>query len=87
MSHRQQTFNPADYHFEWTADGWYTWDRDAAHKNAMGARNVEAQRLKSLGHKVKKTSMPGNLITRGGIGSGRPEISMFVTVYMVEVVG
>ena len=86
MSHRQQTFNPADFCFTWTADGWYEWDRDAAHKAAMQARNAHAKTLTGRGHKVRKTSMPGNLITRGGIGSGRPEISMFVTVYMAEVV-
>lgn len=82
----QQTFNPADYHFTWTDDGWYTWDRTAAHAEALKARNTEAKALKASGRQVRKSSMPGQLITQGGIGTGRPEISMFVTVYMLQVV-
>jgi hypothetical protein len=87
MSHRQQTFNPADFAFSWTPDGWYQWNRDAAHKAAMQARNAEAKRLRAKGCRVIRTSLPGQLISRGGIGSGHPHIEMFVTCYMVEAVG
>ena len=79
----QRTFNPANFAFAWTA-GWYTWDSKAAHSAALKARNAEAKRLTAEGKRVIKSSIPGQLITRGGIGSGNPEISMCVTVYMVE---
>jgi len=80
----QQTFNPVNFNFQWTEDGWYEWDRKAAHSAALKARNAEAKRLAATGRRVVKSSMRDQLITRGGIGSGRPEISHFVTVYMVE---
>lgn len=83
----QKTFNPANYEFRWTEDGWYEWDRKAAHSKALKARNAEAKALQAKGHKVVKSSMPNQMITRGGIGSGHPEITMCVNVYMVEVVG
>jgi hypothetical protein len=82
---RQQHFNPANFHFAWTSDGWYEWDRKAAHSAALKARNAKAKALAAAGHRVVKSSIPNQLITRGGIGSGNPEISMFVTVYMLEV--
>ncbi len=80
----QRHFNPADFTFAWTKDNWYTWDHKAAHSQALKARNAEAKRLTGLGKRVFKSSSPGQQITRGGIGSGKPEISLFVTVYMVE---
>lgn len=86
MSYTQQTFNPANYHFEWTPDGWYSWDREAAHKAALQARNAYAKSLKAQGRRVTKSSMAGQLITRGGIGSGHPQIEMFCTVYTVSAV-
>ena len=82
----QRTFNPANFEFAWTADGWYTWDRTAAHSAALKARNTEAKRLQAQGKRVIKSSLPGQIITRGGIGSGHPEIDLCVTVYMVEAV-
>lgn len=84
MNHIQQTFNPANFGFEWTADGWYSWDRAAAHKAAMQARNARAKALKAEGRRVVSSAMAGQLITRGGIGSGFPEISLVCTVYMVQ---
>ena len=81
----QRTFNPANFEFAWT-DGWYTWDRKAAHSAALKARNTEAKRLQAQGKRVIKSSLPGQIITRGGIGSGHPEIDLCVTVYMVEAV-
>jgi hypothetical protein len=83
MAALQQHFNPADFHFEWTSD-WYKWDRDAAHKAARKARDEYAKALKATGRTVTKSSTPGQLITRGGIGSGRSQIEMFVTVYAVS---
>ncbi|KKW13352.1 MAG: hypothetical protein UY48_C0002G0043 [Candidatus Gottesmanbacteria bacterium GW2011_GWB1_49_7] len=80
----QQGFNPADYCFQWTTDGWYEWDRKAAHKAALQARNARAKELRQRFAKVQCSTLPDQLITRGGIGSGRPEIDMGVSVYMVD---
>ena len=80
----QRTFNPADYTFEWT-DGWYVWDSKEAHRQALKARNDTAKELKAAGKKVKKFSTRNQLITRGGIGSGHPEISMVVNCYGVNI--
>lgn len=78
----QTSFNPANY-MEWT-ENWYNFDSKEAHKRAMKARNAEAKRLKATGKQVFCGSRPGQLITRGGIGSGHPEISMIVTVYYLS---
>jgi len=87
MRSNTQSFNPANYNFSWTSDNWYDWDDKAAHKAAMQDRNAEAKRLKLAGQTVRKGSRSGNLITRGGIGSGHPQIEMIVTVYTLTVVG
>lgn len=79
----QRAFNPVDYHFRWTQD-WYEWDRAAAVTAARQARDAETKRLKALGHRVMKWSLPGQLITRGGIGSGHPQIENVVTSYMLD---
>jgi hypothetical protein len=80
----QKIFNPANYTFKWTEGGWYSWDYEAAHKAALQARNAEAKRLKAAGHSVRKGSLRNQLITKGGIGSGRPEISLVVNCYIVN---
>lgn len=77
----QEHFNPANYTFEWTTDGWYKWDSDAAHKAARKDRDAQAKAAKADRKTVTKFSRSGQLISRGGIGSGRPHIEMFVTVY------
>ena len=78
----QQIFNPVKFTFEWT-DGWYNWDRDEAHREALKARNAKAKELKVRGYKVRKSTLRDQLITLGGIGSGHPEISLVVNCYMV----
>ena len=77
----QCVFNPIDYGFSFTDDGWYSWDRKAAHKAALAARNAEARRLKKMGKRVQTFSSANQLISRGGIGSGHPHIEEVVTVY------
>ncbi len=77
----QATYNPIDFCFAWTEDGWYSWDGKAAHKAALAARNAEARKLRKEGRQVFTFSLPDQLISRGGIGSGRPHIEHFVTVY------
>ena len=87
-----QTFNPIDYGFRWTPAtdqdpmGWYEYDGKPAERAALKARNAEAKRLEKLGHTVKKSSLGKQLISRGGIGSGRPHIELVVPVYALTVV-
>ena len=80
----QKTFNPIDFGFAWTTD-WYEWDRKAAHSAAMKARNTEAKRLRDLGKLVVKFTMRDQLISRGGIGSGKPHVQEVVTIYGINV--
>ncbi len=77
----QMMFNPIDYGFAWTDDNWYTFDRKAAQKAALKARNAEAKRLEAQGKRVSKFTLPSQLISRGGIGSGKPHIEEVVNVY------
>ena len=84
---RQFSFNPVDFCFSWTADNWYEWDGEKARKEAMAARSAKAKDLQAQGLKVRKSSLSGQLITRGGIGTTHPEISHFVTVFKLDVVG
>jgi hypothetical protein len=78
----QMSFNPANY-MVWEGD-WYNFNDREAHKSALKARNTEAKRLRAQGKTVYCGSRSGQLITRGGIGSGHPEISMVVTVYYLN---
>ena len=76
----QQTFNPIDYGFEWTEDGWYSFDENAR-KEALRARNKEAKRLREQGYNVRCFTLSNQLMSKGGIGSGRPHIQLVVSVY------
>ena len=79
----QKAFNPVNYFWTWTKD-WYEWDREAAIKAARRDRDAEAKRLEARGYRVRKSSSPNQLITRGGIGSGHPQIEEIVTVYRLD---
>jgi len=80
----QQIFNPINYFFNWSND-WYQWNSKKAHEEAKRLRDKEAKRLKEEeGFKVKKFTIKNQLITRGGIGSGKPEISEIVTCYCLD---
>lgn len=85
MASNDRSFNPADFEFSWTRDGWYEWDGEKAHAEAKRERDAVAREARKQGRKVKCWSNRGQQITRGGIGSGHPEIDMLVTVYHVEV--
>jgi len=74
------SFSPVDYDWKWTKD-WYDWDSKAGHKKAMQERNKVAAEYKAKGYTVKKSTVRGQLITRGGIGSGHPQIEEIVTVF------
>ena len=77
----QITFNPIDYGFQWTDDGWYKFDYEAARKAAMSDRRKRTKELKAEGFTVKSFTLSNQRITRGGIGSGNPEITQIVSVY------
>lgn len=68
----QGVFNPVHYGFEWTEDGWYKLDEVKAHADAKRDRDAAAAELRKQGRKVKKWTAGRQLISMGGIGSGRP---------------
>jgi len=78
-----RSFNPVDYDFKWVKD-WYEWDRAPAHKKAMQHRNKEAADFKKRGWKVRKSTVKNQLIKRGGIGTGKPELDFHVTIYIFD---
>ena len=80
-----ETFNPVDFGFEWTEDGWYEWDRDAGHEAARKARKERMYELRKQGYIVRKRTMAGQRVTVGGIGTGRPQITQVVTIYGLEI--
>ena len=82
----QKSFNPLHYGFAWTTDGWYTFDHTAAHKAAKADRDSEARRLRKAGHKVRCSVAKNNLMSQGGIGSGKPHIELSVDVYRLTVI-
>lgn len=86
---QQQFFNPVDFGFEWTACegfelGWFKFPYEEAIKAARAARDAVAKELKAEGHTVRKVSLGRQLVTRGGLGSGHPEITLEVPVYGIE---
>lgn len=82
----QHTFSPLDYGFEWDGD-WYTFDGKAAAKAAQAARTKVARQLRGEGFTVALSTLPNQLVRRGGIGSGHPDIELEVSVYMLDIVG
>jgi len=88
---RQEKFNPIDFGFRWTEPaageefGWYEFGHVAASTAAKKARDDRARQLRKQGRSVRRWTQKNNLMTRGGIGTGRPEISLVVPVYYLEV--
>lgn len=79
----QEKFNPIDFGFVWTKD-WYEFDHTAAHKAAKVARTARVKELRAQGIRPRQYAHRDQLITRGGIGSGHPQIENIVTVYRLE---
>lgn len=77
----QQIFNPVDFGFAWTDDGWYAWDHKLGRELAMQARDKAAKVAQAEGKQVRKFSLPNQLVSLGGIGSGRPHIEEVVTCF------
>lgn len=80
----QLAFCPIDYCFAWT-DTWYEWDAKEARKQALKARDAKVRELRAEGKTVIKWTCADQLVRRGGIGSGHPDIEAFVSVYMINV--
>lgn len=86
----QRTFSPADYGFKWTdryipyagtVPDWYEFDHIMGKRMALKARNAEVKRLRGEGWTVTTFSLGAQLVSKGGIGSGRPHIELVVNVY------
>lgn len=89
----QETFNPANYAFNWTKPenpsnefdlGWYEWDRKEGHKLAKQARDKRYQELRAQGKTPVKYSMRDCLTKKGGAGTGKPDLEFIVTYYGVS---
>lgn len=83
---RSERFSPLDYGFSWTNDGWYAFDSKQAHAAAKAARDAAFRQLKAEGKDVRRSTDPKQLVSRGGIGSGRPHIELVINVYCLLVV-
>lgn len=81
MANMQRTFNPADYNFEWISWNDYRWNRKAAHKAALRARNDEVRRLRREGYTVTTFSLRDQIVSKGGIGSTRAHVEFCVNCY------
>lgn len=80
----QELFDETAEHFGWEGD-WYRWDPKAAQKSALKARNARAKELERAGYKVSKFSLGNQLLRRGGIGSGHPDIEIVVKCYVINI--
>jgi hypothetical protein len=77
----QVLFNPVDFGgFAWTED-WYRWDAAAGHEAARAARDARAGELRRAGHRVRCFALRHQVVSKGGVGSGRPHVEFVVTVY------
>jgi hypothetical protein len=78
----QMSFSPIRY-LVWT-DDWYTFDYEAAHRQARQDRDSKARELQAQGYKVRKWSMPNQRMSAGGIGTPHPHIELICTAYMLD---
>ena len=81
MKNVQRTFNPADYEFEWKTWNDYSWNRKAAHKAALRARNDEVRRLRREGYNVTTFTLRDQIVSKGGIGTVRGHFDFCVNCY------
>lgn len=80
----QQTFSGVDFGFRWTSDGWYEYDGAEAERKALATRNARVRELKARGHKPRPFSLGLQLLSRGGIGSGRPHVEILTKCYGIN---
>lgn len=79
----QETFNPIRYSFHWVND-WYTFNYDEARKLALAARRKRAKELRGAGWTVRTFTLRNQYMTLGGIGTGHPEITQVVSVFVIN---
>lgn len=79
----QEIFDPIDFTFEWLGD-WYTFDYHAGARAAQAARQKRVKELRKAGYDVRCDRLANQLISKGGIGSGKPHIELVVTCYMLN---
>lgn len=81
---KQEIFSSINYGFEWV-DDWYKFDPVAAEAAAKADRDARAKALKTQGFAVKKFRLANQLVSRGGIGSGHPHITLIVHSYGLNI--
>lgn len=84
-NHAQDIFDGVRENFRWvekeTGSYWYKFDEEKARKSALRDRNEVAKEYKANGWNVRRWSLRGQVITRGGIGTPYPGITIVVTAY------
>ena len=81
---QQKSFSPIDTAFRFTPDGWYEFDGKAGKAAALKARAQEAKEFRAQGYTVKLWTMPNQLLSLGGIGTGKPHIETVVNIYFLD---
>lgn len=79
----QKAYSPIDYTFKWTQDNWYTFDEPVGKKQALADRRKDKKQLEAQGYKTRQFSLK-SLMSKGGIGSGKPHIEVWTTAYYLE---
>lgn len=80
----QESFSPLKYGFKWVRD-WYSFNREHGVEMAKFERDQRARELKKQGKKVRKFTLRHQMVRRGGIGTGHPEIDLCVNVYCLQI--
>jgi len=81
----QKVFCGDDFGFRWTEDGkWYEYDGPPAEKAARQARDKFAKELKARGEKPHRGTLGTQLVSKGGIGSGKSHIEFYTKCYYVN---
>ena len=81
----QIVFDPTDFGFEWTQDGWYKFDYKLASLAAKACRDRAVTILREQGRRVRAFTLRNQLRTLGGIGTGKPQIEEIVNCYGFNV--
>ena len=81
---RQELFDASQTHFAWDGD-WYTFEAGAGQAEAKRRRAARIKELRAQGYDCKAFSLGTQQLTKGGIGSGHPEITIFVKGYGINI--
>ena len=66
--------------FEWTDDNWYR----LIPMDAIKERARRIKQLRKQGYKPQRSSLGLQLLSKGGIGSGKPHIEYWTRTYMIS---